>query len=92
MARAIDPRSGFKVNLDELVRDGQTGDMILARFSDRKHPQDFVRGRMDKMALPFTRPEPPEVGIAQPIELEGGLYLVAENGSIILGEGVIPSL
>lgn len=92
MARAIDPRSGFKVHLDELVRDGQTGDMILARFADRKHPQDFVRGRRDHMTLPFTRPEPEGVGIAQPIELEGGFYLTGENGSIILGEGVIPSL
>ena len=92
MARAIDPRSGFDVDLNDLVRDGQNGDMIYRRFADRKHPQDFVRGRKDSIALPFTRPEPPDVGIAQPIELEGGLYLTAENGSIILGEGVIPSL
>ena len=92
MARAIDPRSGFKVNLDELVRDGQTGDMILARFADRKHPQDYVRARRESGPLPFTRPEPPDVGIAQPIELEGGFYLTGEDGAVILGEGVIPSL
>ncbi len=92
MARAIDPRSGFDVDLNDLVRDGQNGDMIYRRFADRKHPQDFVRARRESGPLPFTRPEPPDVGIAQPIELEGGFYLTGEGGAVILGEGVIPSL
>ncbi len=92
MARAIDPRSGFDVDLNDLVRDGQNGDMIYRRFADRKHPQDFVRARQESRPLPFTRPEPADVGIAQPVELEGGYYLTAEDGSVILGEGVIPTL
>jgi hypothetical protein len=39
--RAIDPASGFKVPLSNLVRQWD-GEMVDRRFVDKRNPQDFV--------------------------------------------------
>ena len=59
---AICDTTGFKVKLSGLVRQWD-GYMVLADQCDRRNPQDFVRGVPDKQALPFSRPEGPDVFI-----------------------------
>lgn len=58
-ARAICDASGFECKLSELVRQWD-GAMVLPRFLDQRHPQDFVTGRRESV-LPYTRPEPADV-------------------------------
>jgi hypothetical protein len=86
--RAIDPASGFKVPLSNLVRQ-YDGEMVDRRFADKRHPQDFVRGRADKMALPFARPEPPDRFLAQNILWENDSYMTQQNGAALLEEGEV---
>ena len=68
------------------------GEMIDRRFVDRRNPQDFVRGVADRMALPYTRPEPPDVFLADDIELENGDSIYTEDGGVLFEEGAIVSL
>jgi hypothetical protein len=89
--RAIDPASGFKVPLSNLVRQWD-GEMVDRRFVDKRNPQDFVRGRADKMALPFARPEAPDRYMAQNILWEDGRPMTLENGAALLGEGEVVTL
>ena len=58
--QAVDPASGFKVPLRNLVRQWDN-DLIDYRFVDKRNPQDFVRGVRDDMSLPYARPEQPDV-------------------------------
>lgn len=90
---AIDPRSGFKVKLADLVKEGQTGDLIYAPFADRKHPQDMVRGVPDNSVLPYSRPEVPDRFMAQTIMMEDGVTpILQENGLPFLTEGEVVSI
>lgn len=68
------------------------GEMVYAPFCDRRNPQDFVRGRPDRMALPFARPETPDIFIAQPLLDEAGAMLLDQAGGVILDQGVVPVL
>ena len=63
---AICDASGFKVKLADLVKQWD-GAMVARRFVDRRNPQDFVRGVPDKSALPFSRPESPDVFLSSPV-------------------------
>lgn len=58
--QAICEFSGFKVPVDELVRNWD-GAMVHYRFVDRRNPQDFVRGVRDDQTLKVSRPEAPDV-------------------------------
>jgi hypothetical protein len=49
--------TGFKYPLSELVRQWD-GAMVHWRFVDKRNPQDFVRGRAERIAVPNARPEP----------------------------------
>jgi hypothetical protein len=90
--RAIDPRSGFNVPHSELVKEYR-GDYVARRFADKPHPLDFPPPRIvERIALRNARPEPPEIGIAQPILWENYLPLIGEDGTTILGEGEVVSL
>ena len=52
---------GFKKTNDQ-VRKEWTGLMVCADTCwEPRHPQEFVRPRPDKQAVPFTRPEPADV-------------------------------
>lgn len=88
---AIDPVSGFKVPLSSLVRQWD-GEMVALEFVDRRNPQDFVRGIPDKMALPFARPESPDVFIAQPLLDQAGHILLDQAGHALIEQGVVPVL
>ena len=85
-AQAIDPKSGFKVPLSNLVRE-YTGDLVDYRFADKQNPQDFVRGRADNMRLPYYRPEAPDRFMAVGILWEDFRPMTCENGNIMLTEG-----
>lgn len=87
--QAIDPASGFKVPLSNLVRQWDN-QLIDQRFVDKRNPQDFVRGVRDDQSLPYARPEAPDVFIALPMLWESGELMFAENGDILLSEGINP--
>lgn len=82
----IDDYTGFKVPLSSLKKDWQG---YMAVDPDRRNPQDFVRGRADKVRLPFYRPEAPDRFISIPILWENGQILKEENGDLIMTEGVV---
>lgn len=39
------------------------GFIVCPQCYEMRHPQDFVRSKMDKITVPFTRPRPLDVGI-----------------------------
>jgi hypothetical protein len=84
--QAIDPASGFKVDLSTLVRQWD-GEMVAARFVDRRNPQDFVRGVRDNQSLPFARPEVVDVFAASNITYENGTPVILGDGSALFSEG-----
>jgi hypothetical protein len=59
---AICDRCSFKFKASELRREWD-GLMVCKECWEPRHPQDFVRGVQDAKALPFTRPEAPDVFI-----------------------------
>ena len=61
--KAICDASGFVIARDDMVRQWD-GLMVANRFVDVRNPQDFVTGRRDNEALPWTRPEPDDVFLA----------------------------
>lgn len=86
---AIDPASGFKVPLSNLVRQWDN-ELIDKRFVDKRNPQDFVRGKADKQNLPYARPEPPDTFVAVNLLWENGDFIMSEQGQALLSEGVDP--
>ncbi len=88
---AIDPASGFKVALSDLVRQWD-GEMVARAYVDKRNPQDYVRGVPDNMALPYARPETPDVFIAGPILDQAGNPIIGQDGRVLLEQGVIPEL
>lgn len=88
--QAIDPASGFKVPLSNLVRQWDN-EMVDRRFVDKRNPQDFVRGVKDDMSLPYARPESPNSFVAINIAWESGAIMTSQTGEVLLTEGVNPS-
>lgn len=89
--QAIDPASGFKVPLSNLVRQWDN-QLIDERFVDKRNPQDFVRGIKDDQSLPYSRPESENTFLALPITWQNGDYLTTELGENIYEEGVTVTL
>lgn len=87
--QAIDPASGFKVPLKNLVRQWDN-QLVDYRFVDKRNPQDFVRGIKDNMTLPYARPEPPDNFIAGNIIWQNNAFMTAQDGEALLTEGVNP--
>ena len=88
--QAIDPASGFKVPLSNLVRQWDN-QLVDKRFVDKRNPQDFVRGVKDDQSLPYARPEPPDEYVAGPILWQSGAFMTSQVGNILLTQGVDPS-
>jgi len=88
IANAIDPASGFKVPLENLVRQ-YDGELIDRRFVDIRNPQDFVRGTLDLQALPYSRPEATDTFIEGPFLTEGEDWIYTEAGFPILSENSV---
>lgn len=55
----IDDRTGFAVRASRTVKEWN-GQIVAREDFETRHPQDFVRGRADKQAVPDPRPEPPD--------------------------------
>lgn len=88
--QAIDPASGFKVPLKNLVRQWDN-QLIDFRFVDKRNPQDYVRGVKDDQSLPYARPEPPNQYVAEPIIWQDGSFMTAQDsGEVLLTQGTDP--
>lgn len=85
---AIDPASGFKVPLENLVRQWD-GEMVDRRFVDCRNPQDYLRPRPDEQMLPYARPETPDVFAAFNILWEDLRPITSEVGVALFEEGVL---
>lgn len=59
-------RSGFKVRQSDMVTEWN-GARVAKRFSEPRHPQDFVRAVRDDQTVPNARPEAADVFISSPI-------------------------
>jgi hypothetical protein len=89
--RAIDPLSGFEIAHSELVRNWD-GDLVARQFADKRHPQDYVRGVKEQIALPNPRPEPPEEYMAVTITTEDGIAILTADGFPLQTEGRLVAL
>lgn len=56
-------RCGFEYKSGQL-RQEWTGLRVCRECHESRHPQDNVRGKADRQAPPWVRPEPPEIQIA----------------------------
>lgn len=56
----ISMRSGFRVSPENLVREW-TGLLVERRELDPRHPQEFVKGRVDRQSVPNPKPEATDV-------------------------------
>lgn len=59
-AATISMRSGFRVSPSDLVREW-TGLMVARWEVEGRHPQEFVRGRVDRQSVDNPKPEAPDV-------------------------------
>lgn len=78
--RAICDRSGFQCWDDELVTEWN-GLRVLRRFSEPRHPQEFVRGRVDNQSVPNPRPEGTDVFLAEVVKDDNGVPIILADGS-----------
>ena len=53
-------RCGFQFKARQL-RTEWTGLRVCRDCWEPRHPQDFVKGKADRQAPPWVRPEPPEI-------------------------------
>lgn len=60
---AICDRCGFEYKSGQLRKEW-TGLRVCSTCFEVRHPQDFVRGKPDRQAPPWVRPEPPEIYLA----------------------------
>lgn len=89
--QALDPASGFKVPLSNLVRQWDN-QLVDYRYVDKRNPQDFVRGVKDNQGLPYSRPEPPDSFVAGPILWQNGDFMTVQSGGgVLLTQGIDPA-
>ena len=81
---AIDDLTGFKVPHRDLKRQW---DGAYTVDPDKRNPQDLIRARGERAALPHPRPEATDTFLASPILTEDGLPMIGGDGQIIFTEG-----
>src|ERR1035437_334721 len=74
---------GRKKKASYLVKNWQ-GYYVCPEHNEPRHPQDFVRGAVDHMAVPWSRPEATTDTFIDPIQA----YILASNGNVFY----IPSI
>lgn len=62
-------RCGFKVKASD-TRKEWNGSIVCASHYDERHPQDFLRGKMDRFAVQDARPMPDQLTFIE--DLPGG--------------------
>lgn len=80
----IDDRTGFQVRATD-TRKEWDGTIVASEDFETRQPQDLVRARRDRMAVPDARPEPPST-------VDGPFILInaGENGNeILIEDGMI---
>jgi hypothetical protein len=89
--QALDPASGFKIPLSDLVKQWD-GQLVSYKYVDQRNPQDFVRGVKDDQSLPYSRPETPDQFIALPLVWQDGTtFITPQNGiGVLLAQGIDP--
>lgn len=58
---------GFEFYNDELQKNWK-GQYVDKRCFEPRHPQDFVRGKPDPQALPWTQPASPDTFVTTPVK------------------------
>jgi hypothetical protein len=53
-------RCAMQVKSDQIMKEW-TGFLVCPSCYENRHPQDFLKARLDKISVPFSRPEPPDV-------------------------------
>lgn len=69
-------RCGFKFKASQLKEDWE-GFRVCEKDFEERHPQDFLRARVDRIGVPWVRPEP-DVSVA--VSAPAGYYI---NGAAI---------
>lgn len=79
---------GFKYRASETFKRWD-GLFVCAEDFETRHPQDFVRGRIDRQNVPNPRPEPPDVFIGPNEQLmtEDDQFLITEDGAYVEIDG-----
>lgn len=73
---AVCDRCGFRFKASELREDWQGLRVCEADYEER-HIRDFIRAKIDKIYVPWTRPEPED---AEAVAAAGGAYI---NGAAV---------
>jgi hypothetical protein len=75
---------GFKYRASETTKRWD-GLFVCREDFETRHPQDFVRGRIDRQNVPNPRPEPPDVfiGPGEQLMTETGEFLFTEDGAYL---------
>lgn len=76
-------RSGFAFRASETIVEWN-GLRVARRFSEARHPQDFVRSVKDDTSVRNPRPEPADVFINEFLDTETGVALQRELAAIPL--------
>lgn len=61
--KAVCDRCGFRYHAEELRKEW-TGLRTCRHCWEPRHPQDRLKGKADRQAPPWTRPEPPEIDVS----------------------------
>jgi hypothetical protein len=81
---------GFKYRASQTSRRWD-GLFVCSEDFETRHPQDFVRGRLDHQNVPNPRPEPPLnfIGVTEPlfVEILDRIPLLTEDGQFITVDG-----
>lgn len=56
-------RCSLQVKSNEIRREW-TGSLVCPSCYETRHPQDFLKVRQDRIAVPFSRPDPEETYVA----------------------------
>lgn len=80
-------RTGFKVRAED-TREEWNGAIVSKDVYEARHPQDLVRGKVDKQTVPNARPRRTDEFVRIPYVLyaEDWTPLQDEQGSILLIE------
>lgn len=60
---AVCDRCGFEFKSDKLRREW-TGLRVCSNCFDFRHPQEFLKGKADRQAPPWVRPEPADIDVS----------------------------
>ena len=60
--KVVCDRCGFEYKSNALRREW-TGLRVCTKCFEPRHPQEMLKGRADKQAPPWVRPEPPDIEV-----------------------------